>query len=118
MLESNAQLIVTPIIVGEYINVYCDIERRAKAPESKRKEFRNSGGFRRVQENVTDNVSQILQYSRYVDSPFPCQDMLRILKEFRLFSRTCGQACVAEDPQVYDTAQVRRTCRTGIRTLS
>ena len=35
-----------------------------------------------------------------------------------LFSRTCGQACVAEDPQVYDTAQVRRTCRTGIRTLS
>lgn len=38
--------------------------------------------------------------------------------EIGLFSRTCGQACVAEDPQVYDTAQVRRTCRTGIRTLS
>lgn len=85
MLESKAQLIVTPIIVGEYINLYCEIERRAKAPHSTRKAFRNSGGFCRVQENVTDNVSQILQYSRYVDSPFPCQDMLRILEDFKTY---------------------------------
>ena len=80
ILKANSRIYVDVLVLSEFINAYARMKWRAAAPHIRSfKDFRSSGGFKPVAEDIAAGVKEIVSHCSRIESSFttlPINDLL------------------------------------------
>lgn len=82
MVRAQSKLLLSAIVLSEYLNRYCRIEWNAQASRTSFKGFRQSPAFRSVGRSAMTQIGRILSLSTQVDDGFASMEVDRGLASF------------------------------------
>ena len=103
MMECGVRLMMDVMVISEYLNAYCRIEKRAVpgSPSRQFKDFRNSGVSATALHGATSNARRIMKMCSCHDHPFSQTDVTRILEDFEAGKEDFNDGLLAETCRIH-----------------
>jgi predicted nucleic acid-binding protein len=82
IFAAKSRIYIDVLIVSEFINTYARLKWKLLSPSSEFKEFRKSGAFKSIAQDIAADVKRVLKHCRKVKDGFESLDINNLLDEY------------------------------------